>query len=43
MSTDKSLIANTSQIFRYRSFGYESQDLHRLDNQAIIFDVFEKL
>jgi len=25
MSTDKSLIANASQIYRHRSFGYEPQ------------------
>ncbi len=38
MSTDKPLTANTSQIYRHRSFGYEPQNLLRLDNQAFIFD-----
>ena len=36
MVTAKSLIANTSQIFRPRSFGYEPQNLYRIDNQALI-------
>ena len=35
MAADKSLIVNTSQIYRHRSFGYEPQNLHRLDNQAL--------
>ncbi len=30
----KSLITNTSQIYRHHSFGYEPQNLYRLDNQA---------
>lgn len=38
MSTDKTLISNTSAIFRHRSFGYETQNELRLDNQAFIFD-----
>jgi len=38
MSADKALNANTSQIYRYRSFGYEPQNLLCLDNQAFIFD-----
>jgi len=43
MTTDKSLIINTSQIYRCRNFGYESQNLHRLDKQAFILVFFEKL
>ncbi len=45
MTTAKSLIANTSQIFRHRPerFRDEPQNLHRLDNQALIFVFFEKL
>ena len=38
MSTDKALISNASAIFRHRSFGYETQNELRLDNQAFIFD-----
>ncbi len=36
MAAAKSLNANTSQIYRHRSFGYEPQNLHRLDIQALI-------
>ena len=43
MTAAKSLIANTSQIYRHRSFGYEPQNLLCLDNQALIFVFFEKL
>jgi len=43
MTAAKSLIANTSQIFWHRSLGYEPQNSHRLDNQALIFVFFEKL
>jgi len=40
MSTDKPLIANSSQIYRHRPerFRDEPQNLFRLDNQAFIFD-----
>jgi len=37
MSKNKSLIVNTSQIYRHHSFGYEPQNLHYLDNQALTF------
>ncbi len=45
MPTDKSLIISTSQIYRHRpeSVRDESQNLHRSDNQALIFGSFEKL
>jgi len=43
MSTDNPLIFNASQIYRHRSFGYEPQNLPCLENQALIFDFFEKL
>ncbi len=41
MVTAKSLTANTSQIYRHRSFGYEPQNLLRLDNQALILTFCE--
>ena len=37
MPTAKALILNTSAIFRHRSFGYETQNELRLENQAFIF------
>ena len=40
MTTGKSLIANTSQIYRHRSLGYEPQNLHRLNNQALNLRLF---
>ncbi len=45
MTADKSLITNTSQIYRHRpeSVRDESQNLYRSDNQALIFVSFEKL
>ncbi len=45
MTTEKSLIISTSQIYRYRpeSVRDESQNLHCSDNQALIFVSFEKL
>ena len=36
MVANKCLVINTSQIYRHRSFGYEPQNLLRLDNQALI-------
>ncbi len=41
MVANKSLIVNTSQIYRHHSFGYEPQNLHRLDNQALILTFCE--
>ena len=41
MVADKSLFANTSQIYRHRSFGYEPQNLYRLDKKALIFTFCE--
>jgi len=41
MTTDKSLVIETSQIYRHRSFGYESQNLYRFDNQVFILVFFE--
>ncbi len=41
MVTAKSFLANTSQIYRHRSFGYEPQNLYRLDKQALILTFCE--
>ena len=41
MVTAKSLFVNTSQIYRHRSFGYEPQNLYRLDKQALTFTFCE--
>jgi len=35
MVPDKSLTANTSQIYQHHSFSYEPQNLPRLDIQAL--------
>ena len=43
MATNKSLVLNTSAIFRYRNFGYETQNELRLQNQALILAFSQKL